>query len=202
MKVNLISNIYFQANQLSFKPQVVKRDETTGEYKTEKASMVEIDLKNPNDIKVMKELGEKWDNDYLMENMADNAENIANREDQADNHRFFAVTSQKDNFENLNSDKVLSFCEVHDETYNKAKVEYIQSNAESTTMYNPKYKRCGSAMLDGLKHYYNYIYLYSLPCTIQFYLNNEFKQVKSQKEYNMEWKNSSNLQEDIKNSRK
>ena len=65
MKINFNNNIYFQANQLSFKPQVVKRDETTGEYKTEKASMVEIDLKNPNDIKVMKELGEKWDNDYL-----------------------------------------------------------------------------------------------------------------------------------------
>ena len=61
MKINFNNNIYFQANQLSFKPQVVKRDETTGEYKTEKASMVEIDLKNPNDIKVMKELGEKWD---------------------------------------------------------------------------------------------------------------------------------------------
>lgn len=188
MNIHCNSNIYFGANKLNYSPKVLKRNDKTGEYKAEKVSMVEIDLDNPNDIKVMKELGEKWDNYNLMENMADEAENFANGEDLSDGYRFFAVTAQKEGFENLNPEDILSFCEVESfEDIGNAHIEYIQTNAESANMHSPKYKRCGSAMLDGLKYYYSYIHLNSLTSAVKFYERNRFRPISKVNKYHMYW---------------
>lgn len=166
--------------------------------------MVEIDLSNFNDILVMHELSEKWDNDNLMAEMAKDASQFVNDEMPSEGYRFFAVTTQKDNFENLNPDEVLSFCEVEeiindndnpvlfcdfeipDEEYN-ANIKFIQSNEKSTTMYNPLYKRCGSALLDGLKYYYNRIHLKSLIWAKPFYERNKFKPISKDDTTHMIW---------------
>ena len=59
MKISFNKNIYFKAHNLDFRPQVVKRDDTTGEYKPEEVSMVEIDLKNNKDLEALNELKEE-----------------------------------------------------------------------------------------------------------------------------------------------
>ena len=187
MNIRFNSNINFGAHKLNYKPQVFKRNGKTGEYEAEKVSMVEIDLDNPNDIKVMKELGEKWDNDNLMEHMANEAEDFANGEDDSEGYKFFAITAQKEDFDNLNPDEVLSFCEIKSVEERNAYIDYIQTNAESAMEIKPSYKRCGTALLDGLKYYYNYIHLDSLVWAEPFYLRNHFRPTSKATKYHLYW---------------
>ena len=180
MNISFINHINFQAHKMDFKPRVLKRDDTTGEYRPEEVSMVEIDLMNPKDLEVLDELDDNWYNDNYMfqSNFIHDINSFAidsakHMKSYGKNYKFYAITTQKNDFENLKPEGVLSVCNVKlmDEMIN---LRYIQSNPESAYESCPTYNKCGTALVDGLKHYYKGIEVYHTEDAAPFYEVNEF----------------------------
>ena len=200
MKVNLISNIYFQAHKLDYKPEVVKRNDKTGEYKPENVSMVEIDLDNPNDLKALNKLKEEWYDanlkyvftpyntlnytDWIVRGANESAIKTKNC---GIEKRYYAVTAQEENFESLDPKKILSICEMLIFLNGNAELFLIQSKSKLPSERNPLYKRCGSALSDGLKHYFNEITVFPVEKERQFYEANGFHYYKTDDNH-MIWK--------------
>ncbi len=187
MKINFNNNIHFNAYKLDFKPKVVKRDDTTGEYEPEEVSMVEIDLKNKRDLEALDKLEEEWHDANLKyvftpynklnytKWIVDGAKEAAKKTKNCGiEKKFFAVTAQEENFGNLDHEKILSLCNMHIFSDGNAELFLIQSKSKLPGERNPLYKRCGSALCDGLKHYYKNITVFPVEQEKKFYEANGF----------------------------
>lgn len=102
-----------------------------------------------------------------------NHSNISTRET-----RFFAITSQLDNFQNLISEKILALTQVIKCNDKTRYIEYLQVAPQYS--YNatmPKYRHVGTAMLDSLKKLFceEDIELDAVADAVKFYLKNGFK---------------------------
>ena len=184
MNINITPKLSFQAHPMKYRPTVMKINNEDKSYGKEQARMVEIDLDNKKDIETLSNLSENWTNANLVTSIYSEAKEMSENEEYKLDYRFFVITSQKDNFENLDPEKIISVCEIEEtEDDNSAFIEYIQSHPDSTHKIYPEYKRGASAMLDGLKYYYNDIKLYAIPTkdVLKFYARNDFRASTTQK---------------------
>ena len=114
-------------------------------YVPYQANLVELNL---SDLKVLEEINKKWKNNWLCDEFINWAKSLHNYSD-----RLFALTTQKENFENLQSDEVLGLMNI-DLHKRKSELNYIE-----TKPANPDYNKVGSSLINYAKTLTNRISL-------------------------------------------
>lgn len=147
-------------------------------YKTEDVAFVELDSNNLNDRIALDNIAKYWEYDLYAQNIATTSNQIYAKELPQNKFKIYAISSQKSKFEYLEDQQILgaSLCEKL--KHNGIYIDYLQINPEYIYSSQPKFKRNGSAILDGLKNLYNFIVLKpSKGSTSNFYLKNDFIKV-------------------------
>lgn len=124
-----MTSINFKANYI--KPTYIKDSQKN----KQEASFVELDITDRNDMKALKKTTENWQDslaDFIYEDSKDAyLWKLGGR-------HIYAVTKQKDNFENLDYNKILGLAELS-EAYKLNELEILQVNPEAT--YSTQQKR-------------------------------------------------------------
>lgn len=186
MKISFEPKLNFCALLEPFKPTVKERNSKNLNYNDKEVSFVEIDIYNDNDLEVLKNISENWEQGLFAQNIFDDAKFCM--EGMYDNTHFYAITTQKSNFEILDYQKILALTEVTEEENGKGFIQFIQSNPES--IFNPygRYKCTGTALLDALKS--NYFKLEAHPIksdsVLNFYKKNNFVKTENSAIYSWE----------------
>ncbi len=147
-------------------------------YKDIKSSFVEIDCKSKNDVKSLENAINYWEDDKFGMNAL-----YAVKEAQEDGsyysyHKVYTLTSQNDNFELLNSDKILGVIHVSPMGNNKLYVDHIQTNPKYLYSMKPEYAGIGTAMIESIKKLCNMITLFPAKekSVKDFYYKNGFQE--------------------------
>ena len=180
-------------NQVSFKgtfvnPINIKKLEGN-KYENFPASFVELDPKKTQDLMALETIHKRWNQSFssIIYNSAFCSSVNPNK-----SKHFYALTSQKDNFEHMNPDKILGVVQFNNiSKYNR--IDFLQVNPMYITgksksfiskLFSSKnsqkrnllsFSRIGSAILDSLKQLTDKsIDLYSMPEAKGFYRKNGF----------------------------
>ena len=139
----------------------------------EKVSFIEINPHSTSDVLAVNKTAINWD-----KNDGEGfAYDICRAINKGIKDRFFALTTQKDDFERLDSEQILSLAQVKTENEGEEFIEYLQVDPENTnSAENPQFMYIGTAMLDSLKQLFfnKNIELDSVKSAITFYLRNGF----------------------------
>lgn len=170
-----MTSINFKANYI--KPTYIKDSQKN----KQEASFVELDITDRNDMKVLKKTTENWQDslaDFIYEDSKDTyLWKLGGR-------HIFAVTKQKDNFGNLDYNKILGLAELS-EAYKLNELEILQVNPEATystgTLSKRKYSGVGTGILDTLKDLYptKPMKVRSVSHAVSFYKKNGFEKFDS-----------------------
>ena len=179
MKINFTPSVNFTAILKDYSPVVKKYDKDIGIYNDEKVSFVEIDTSNKNDIKALRDIAFEWcrGDTYAGQIYDDARQKSINRYYDYENKlRFYAITSQKDDFDNLDYKKILAVCKSEEKSSEKMYLNYLQVKPSCIYERPSNYKMVGTGFLDSLKKYYDEITLTSLKLkkVLKFYKNNGF----------------------------
>ena len=179
MNIISINNISFCANFLA-DANVMKYNRRKSSYVPENVSFVEINPYSNKDVEVMDSISKSWKKAKYCYDYKNTVEMIHYGLMGGDKIKVYDLTSQLDDFEYLDSKKILGFADV---TYNKNEMhlKFLETNPKYVHNPNKKtqYKRVGTAMLDSLKGLcvgpYNCIKLDSVNDSRKFYEKNDFK---------------------------
>lgn len=146
-------------------------------YFSEQVSFVRIEPQNSSDIKALEQVSKFWIYGGFAKNVYYMACAIRNKSKYYKNHEVYALTSQNDNFEKLDSRKILGVAGTCPENKDKLFIEYIQANPQEIYAIEPEYRGIGSAILDSLKNLFSKIYCYpsNTDSVINFYTKNGFQ---------------------------
>lgn len=141
-----------------------------------KVSCIELSSENSADVDAAFDVSEIWDTDEgYPERIALSMQTVPNKIGAKD--RYFALTTQKNNFETPDPDKILAISYITTRD-NETEVEYLQVRPSKITDYNKPYtyQKVGTAMLDLFKKLFfdKKIVLWSRPTAVDFYLKNGF----------------------------
>lgn len=186
MKVNINNSVNFTAYYMNYRPTVRKLTSQSNNYENATVSMVEIDLDNKKDLSALEDISRTWESAMLMNNIYSEAYEVSQNDELKENYRFYVLTNQKSDFENLKPEEILTVCAIETENEDNAFIEYLQVKKDFKE--SEQYKMLGTAMVEGLKNYYSRINLYSVPSesVMDFYERNNFKHMPHSK-YFFEW---------------
>ena len=169
--------INFKANYINTVP-IKTLNTTNNVYYSKAANFVEFDIKNSNDIAVINDVACLWRDNSFADNIAYDVNNANKGYFKKEPFRIFALTSQKEGFDNLDSSEVLALAEVEKISDNNIFLEYLQ--VDPAIVYAtgiPLIKRCGSAVLDSLKQLFNDKSIFLNSRTEKFYTKNGFVKI-------------------------
>ncbi len=180
--------ITFQANYLN--SATIQR---INNYKpcSKKIAFIELNPNSVSDVLALHKTAIKWD-----KNGGEGfAYDICRAINKGIKDRFFALTTQQDNFDRLNSNQILAEAQVKTENEGEEFIEYLQVDPDNTNLAaEPQFSHIGSTMLHCLKTLFNgkKIGLDSVKSAILFYLKNGFKDIgsSSDDERRMLWESS------------
>ncbi len=158
---------------------VQKYDNKSKEYSDKHASFVEVDPKDKNDLRSVRHAVENWNMDLYGMNISNSMNSLRWSTDKKLSDKFFAITTQDNNFEELNPDKIKALAHVF-ETNKRVDVVHLQVNPDLIyAITPPDYKHVGKGMIDCLKDKYNdkSISLISSPTATQFYVKQGFEKI-------------------------
>ena len=145
-----------------------------------KVSAVRINPYDKRDLKALKEVHDLWDGQFSKKIYKD-AIRVIKEELPPEDYKFFILTKQHTNFDNLVPDDILAEAQIvlNHPNQNSVYLDYMQ--VEPQNMYESEYrvyKGIGSAFLDFFKKMYKgkNIHLRSLISTQDFYKINGFRQ--------------------------
>lgn len=115
------------------------------------ASFVEIEAMNPDDIVALENTSKYWSYAKFADNIYRAACAVRNDSKFYKNNRIFALTSQEDNFEKLDSDKILGLVHVSPLEQESIFVEHLQVKPDIIYVNNPVFKGVGTGILNSLK---------------------------------------------------
>lgn len=180
-----MNNISFSGNYIS--PVHVLKKNCCNIFLPHKVSIVELDTLNKKDMFALKNIGKTWNEPYS-DFICDDARMFFEKSERSLFHRFFVLTNQKDNFNNLQPDEILATTEITAfPTSKKINIDFLQVDPENNYLARYRnYKNIGSALIEGIKNIFKgkEITVQSLPSALPFYLKNKFSSVS---------KNSNNL---------
>ena len=199
---NINPNINFNANVLRFKndfvPKVGHLSKITGKYEQSSVNCLLIDDSSEADITALYNIARDW---QYVNSQGHNANFITNiyyyalKKSQGssfyDKVKTYVLTSQTDNFENLDGQKILAVASVEDSIPNIAgHISYIQGNPDYTYVKGSLYAGVGTSLMKCLQKVYNHITLkseksYSVK---QFYRKNNFIE-EPKNSCNFKWSN-------------
>lgn len=138
------SNISFTAKFIS--TATVRKFANSGKYIPTDANVVELSAKNKNDLKTLQEIKELWrEPNYAGAICEDAFRAKATYEEYKPS--FYAITTQKDNFEKLQPEDVLGLAETRT-TFGAIKsLDFLQTNPKFLKKIKPAIKGIGSEML-------------------------------------------------------
>ena len=142
-------------------------------------SSVKLDPNSKNDVKTVEILFEDWFPQYKGILIDDVYYDFIDYYKQKEKKDYYALTTQNNNFQKLDPDKILGIAEYSNfanKNYNY--IDYIQVNPKyMANKQEREYKNIGSALLDTIKNLNGYknIYLNSIHEAVDFYTKNGFK---------------------------
>ena len=143
--------ISFKANLVS-NPEIVRKDEN-GNWNPYGVSFVKMDARDKSDTSAVGEVAANWAK-YCPRGEKTFAADV-HRDmflgTNPDIYEFYALTGQKENFEQLESENILGFIQMRLHNGFLHEIEYLQ--AHPSTYYTPEesiYKGIGSAMIKGI----------------------------------------------------
>ncbi len=161
---------------------VQKNDHKKDTKKDVEVSFIELDPKNKVDLEAVHGVCEKW-------NLKDSYLDIrylffmfcARRgfSKGAPNTKFYAITTQKDNFNNPKTDDMLAVAEVEELDKDKLELKFlhVEPKHNNDSDSNSRFKYVGTALLDSLKNISKNknIVVDSALSAVEFYKKNGFK---------------------------
>lgn len=176
-----INNISFNGKYIK-STNIVKKN-LFGHFNPLNVSLVEIDTFNKKDIKALQDVGVIWNQVYSNE-IYDNARYINNMAYRSLMSRFYVLTKQQRNFENLKYNDILATMQVSVASRRKKMcIDFLQVDPQHNyDAENRKYKNIGSSFLNSVVSIFKdfEVTLSSAPTAIEFYLKNGFDLVKGE----------------------
>lgn len=182
----MINNISFKAKYI--RPVTVKQIGLNNYVKNKDMAFVELDCFSKKDCLAATATSSLWESgDSYASNIAEHISDC-NWIEYTNGKRFFAITQQKENFENLNPEEILALAEVidMDPNGNSIKLSYLQVDPDNNH-YAPvrSFKKIGSGFIDSLKKIFEgkKINLIAANHSGKFYESNGFKAQNCYDEY-------------------
>ena len=149
---------------------LLKYDTDSHKYEPDTVSFVKFDPDNKKDFEAIDKLKNKWQDSILISHVKKCGTRMIKKDPYANGANIFAVTSQTEDFDNLDPKKILSLAQTENVGYKKIYLRAIERNPE-----NNEYKKIGTATINALKEEYNKITLNSLKEAVDFYIHCGFK---------------------------
>ena len=145
-----VQNVSFGARYVKSAEILKKEQDKLTKYRL---AMVELNPYDENDVNVANNLSIEWGGyGGIPHAYANNMKNIFLKLSEQNSSRFYALTQQKENFENLDSELILSIAETSNFDDKIGSLELLETYfAESYTSKTAKFKHIGHAMLDNIK---------------------------------------------------
>lgn len=155
--MNINPNISFGASFIK-EVNVKKLVENSKSYITKNVSCVELDPLNKADVKAINETQDAFYGVSFVDDIFFNAKKIFRKGENKENMQIYALTTQKDNFEKLDADKVLVMADVVAKEDNGAYLEYIQAHPLiAYAIDKPPYKNVGTELIKILQEKFSSI---------------------------------------------
>ena len=173
-----MNRINFTANFVK-NTQVLKKSKD-GNYNQERVSIVELDKDDLKDLNSLYETSVLWNQQgakYASDIFHEAAKGY--EYDDIEKEHFFAVTEQKDDYKDLDPNKILGLMLFSESKYNENEINWFQvrPDTNSVNSRNRKYKQVGKSLVDLLKEDYlnKPIYVKSSSEAVKFYTSQGFK---------------------------
>ena len=158
--------------------EIKKYNPELDKYFHNKASFIEIEPENCMDILALDNSIRHWDYDLYGANVAYMAFLMMGNKELYSNKRIYALTTQENNLDKLDDEKIVGMAEVTEFDNNSVELDNIQAKPFSVqTNYKKPFQLVGTKMLNSLKKIYSNktIELFSRAGnTTQFYKKNGF----------------------------
>ena len=163
--------------EISFKAQYIKTTPIKNlkrdlSYSVKNVSFVTLESQNQADICAIRSINLSWNSGFLRRIY----NNLSRYNDK---FKIFALTTQKQNFEELKANKILGVALVERKPDGVLYLDYLQTNPKyiKENALLPKYKNIGTAILNCIKQEpkVKCIKAESVPAAFDFYLKNDFK---------------------------
>ena len=162
------AGINFCANYVN-STTVRKWDDERWVYDTINANLVKYDRMNENDFIAVSSLETPWRNSDFIMRLVRTAKDLRQEFRSVYGTDLYILTSQTDNFDNLEPDKILGLAEISEWSRRVVNLNFLQARPN-----NLEYKRIGSGILDCIKEKYDKILLSAAEGTDEFYKKNGF----------------------------
>ncbi len=164
-----MNSINFTANHIK-NVNIMKK--CYNQYKPCDVALVEMDVKNKNDIKAMEKTTLLWDTTFTSF-VLDDMERCSKYTKHPSWLKIYALTTQKDNFEKIQASKILGVLELIKQG-DSAKIETLQTNTKYIKeKFNPtpKYKHIGSELVSHVQNQFFDKELFLIPVkkAVDFY---------------------------------
>lgn len=130
---------------------VGKLQQGTNRYNDSEVSFVRIEPYNSDDIKALEKCSKYWQYSKFTTNIYHAANAMKNDSPYYKHNKVFALTSQCDNFEKLDDEKILGLVHVSPFSDGSLFVEHIQVKPDLIYENKPEYKGAGTGILNSLK---------------------------------------------------
>ena len=169
--------ITFKANYID--SATVHKKTFLNSYEDFQVSFVELDPYNQKDVLCLNETNINWRNgNTFASDMTRKINELANGKRNIEENRFFALTTQTDNFENLSFKKILGLTSVYKQHDNSAYIRTIQVAPDfQYCIKNRDFKHIGSELVNKLLRVISEktIYLDTTEAGKKLYLTKGFK---------------------------
>lgn len=176
--------ISFKANYINSEI-ILKNDNVR--HSPQKVAFVELNPDCLSDAECVEQVANSWidfekEHDFFGYTIYNGLIRNKSRLQRISGERFFALTSQLDDFHCLIPDKILGLAQVMESDKDTQYLEYLQVNPRNTKgALHPEFRHIGTAMLNSLKKVFvdKNITLDSVRYATNFYLKNGFKELGS-----------------------
>ena len=179
--------VNFKANFINT-ATVKKYAKNTNQYINKKATFLELDLTSSKDIEILKKLSFSWNAAFLKSV-------LKNVEKKLPNWKVYTLTIQNNDFNNIDSEKILGIAQTSKQDSQSINLEYLQVRPEYTHLNSQrKFKQVGSSIIDCLKKIecVTRINVVSILEEVDFYiLNGFFYDMDILQESNLFWQRKS-----------
>ena len=175
--LSIMNNISFTANYIS-SPNILRK--VNNKFVQQRVSFVEIDPYDIYDRQTVCSVAKSWVRgkceglaSLILKNICDIP---LNRRCNL-NEKYFAITTQFDNFEKLEPNKILALAQITIQRRKQLYLDNLQVHPDNRSKsFNPEFKKIGTTMLDLLKKIFpqRNIVLDSVENAVPFYEKNGF----------------------------
>lgn len=179
MRISATYGISFNAQRIS-DANILRYNKENGSYEDSSVSFVELNPNDKNDRNAVNEAVTFWKYDLYGSTIAHAMKRTSDSSEKEPSDKYYVITSQKDNFENLNPDEIEALTHVF-VSNKRVVVRHLQVNPDFVYAWDkPECKHVGKSMIDCLKELYSdrAITLIATKTATKFYEKQGFEHTK------------------------